>query len=232
MVPDRIRCVVFDFDGTLVQSNAIKRAGYFHAARRLGPVDDIVAAVLGDRGGDRYDLLRAVADTAQQEGRLPGAADAGSIDALTAELVNCYTRRCERAIAACEAVRGAGPALETLRRTGRHMFINSATPQDTLTRIVRARGLGRYFHGLHGRPADKLANLAAIMRRGGYRPDTTVVVGDGEDDRLAAESAACHFVGITELGDATASPGTPRFQVQPRHCLPDLDGLPALIAAL
>ncbi|MDX2479991.1 MAG: hypothetical protein QNK24_06615, partial [Desulfuromusa sp.] len=58
-----ICCVVFDFDGTLVNSNDIKRETFFDVARSWDPKGEIVAEVLKDwPTADRYNKLEKIAE--------------------------------------------------------------------------------------------------------------------------------------------------------------------------
>src|SRR2546428_13196342 len=61
MVPSSVRCLVFDFDGVLVDSNAVKREAYFEALRPVGAPPSLVEKILSDnRHGDRYVVIREV----------------------------------------------------------------------------------------------------------------------------------------------------------------------------
>ena len=53
-----IRCVVFDFDGTLVDSNAIKRAAFFEAVHTVDPNGAYMEKVLqAPKPGDRFEVM-------------------------------------------------------------------------------------------------------------------------------------------------------------------------------
>ena len=218
-----IRCVVFDFDGTLVDSNEIKRRAYFEAARPFDPEGGSVRRALGaPEPGDRFDVMRAVAASLSAQGRLPGT---DAVDAFGERLAGDYGRICEDAIARAEEIPGAGAALAWLRERGVPMFVSSATPEAALRDVVARRGLSACFPGLYGRPAGKPEHLAAIARQTGAAPAEILVVGDGEDDRLAAAGFGARFAGIVR-------PDEPRFAAPPEHRLDDLRALPALFERL
>jgi len=185
---DAIRCVVFDFDGTLVESNAIKRGAYFEILAETPGSAPAVEAVLRDNPGtDRYGVLARVHEalSARGAGPLP------SVEALVA----AYSRICEERVAACSPLPGALETLATLPET-HALYLDSATPTDALERVVEKRGWRRFFRGVFGGPASKLDNLRAIAEREGIAAEEMLYVGDGVTDREAAAAFGCRFLGL------------------------------------
>jgi phosphoglycolate phosphatase len=176
-----IRCVVFDFDGTLLLSNDIKREGFFAAvAEQPGGVERM-ARILASPPGDRYAIFRRFADEAGDD---PG------------ELAVRYSSWCEERILVCPERSGASLALAELRRAGIRVHVNSATPTIPLRSVVLRRyGEGR-FDGVHGGHGAKRENLEAILRQEQLVPSSLAMVGDGIDDREAALAVGCQFIGI------------------------------------
>jgi len=218
-----IRGVVFDFDGTVVDSNEIKRRAFFEATEAFDPTGATVeAALAAPDPGDRFDVLGRVA----RELAAAGAAPPGhSAEAFGRALAEAYGRICEDAIAAADEIPGALEALRWLEARGVARFVSSATPEVPLLRVVARRGLAPWFEGIYGRPAPKTEHLAAIAERTGAAPDELLLVGDGEDDRQAARAFGCPFAGVAR------APGG-RFAAPPQHCLDDLRALPALCERL
>lgn len=217
-----IRCVVFDFDGTLVDSNHIKRESYYAVVEDVPGGAEILGGLLAPCcAGDRYDVFRRFAERA---GSAVGLDDAGARAAWAAELARRYTERCEERIVACEECPGAQAALKRLRASGRAVYLVSGTPEADLLRIVRRRGLDASVQGVFGASRSKAENLRAIMTREGVRASETVMIGDGEDDRIAAEAVGCPFIAV---GQGSAADGMP--DVVP---LTDLTVLPEIIDRL
>jgi phosphoglycolate phosphatase len=206
-----IRCVVFDFDGTLVDSNDVKRRCFDVA---VGGLPDGPAALQAARalGGDRYRILGRVAD------RLAG--DPASASELARRLAATYSACAAAGVRAAPPRRGLFAALRRLRRAGVALHISSATPRCDLVPLVRALGLAKFFTGVHGAPSTKPETLRGILRRRRSRPRNTVIVGDGFDDLAAARAFGCGFVAI-------AASHSLREQV--RVALPDLVRLPVVL---
>ena len=177
--------VVFDFDGTLVDSNGIKRVAFFEVAEVVRPGSaPVMRAALEETVGDRRTVL---ADYAR---RLDGSErQSPGLDWL----VDLYGQRTDAAVAAAVERPGAGALLEQLRLCGIRLFLSSATPLANLQRIVEARGWSSRFEALFGRPSSKVDSLASILARSGLAPRRLVVVGDGPDDRDSARDAGCAY---------------------------------------
>ena len=52
-----IRCVAFDFDGTLVLSNEIKGGFFFEVASNFPGGKSCMESILLDQSGDRYAII-------------------------------------------------------------------------------------------------------------------------------------------------------------------------------
>ncbi len=215
-----IRCIAFDFDGTLVDSNEIKRRAFFEIAREFDPDGEVVREVLDRRpSGDRYHVARALAAELAERGALPGVR---CVEDLGKSLADAYTVHCERAVSACREIAGATDALARLAARGLPLFVNTATPREAVLPILRRRGLDRFFEGVYGGPSSKLENLRDIAERVGARARELLFVGDGEDDRRVAAAFGCAFVGV-----ASAAGG--RFEQPPERRIPDLVELPRVV---
>ncbi len=208
-----IRLVLFDFDGTLVDSNARKRA-CMRAA--IADLPGGLAALQEARrlGGNRYRLFAEVAR------RLDPKSEPSAIARRGRALAAAYTRCCARAIAAAPERRGARSALTALKARGIRIWVNSATPHSDLLAIVRGRGLLPWLDGVLGGPASKAANLRAALAAERVLPGQALMVGDGPDDLEAARALGTLFVAITA---ENRIPGSGPFAMR------DLARLPALI---
>lgn len=186
-----IRCVVFDFDGTLVLSNDIKREGFFAVVAERPRGLEGMARILANPPGDRYAIFRRFAEEAGDD---------------PCELAVRYSSWCEERILVCPERPGASLALAELRRAGISVHVNSATPAAPLRSVVLRRyGVGS-FDGVHGGHGAKRENLEAILRREQLLPSSLAMVGDGIDDRDAALGVGCHFVGVGGGTLAAAAP--------------------------
>src|SRR5262245_30408459 len=208
-----IRLVLFDFDGTLVDSNARKRACMRATVADLpgGPAALEKARRLG---GDRYILFAEVAR------QLDPSGEPGAIARRGRALAAAYTRCCARAIAAAPERRGARAALAALKARGIRIWLNSATPHRDLVAIVRGRGLLPFLDGVLGGPASKVANLRRALAAERVAPRRALLVGDGEDDREAARALGTFFVAIT---------AEDRLSGNGPFAMRDLSRLPALV---
>lgn len=182
----RVRAVVFDFDGVIVESGDIKTeaflelfAGYPRhlAAIKRHHLDNLGISRFKKFAWIYENLLHEPFDTGEKI-RLG--------DRFSAIV---FQKVCETPF-----VPGAREALEALASAGLHLAIASGTPQDELDRIVDARGLRRFFAEVHGSPTEKATATASVIKRWGLAPTEVLFVGDGTTDHAAATSAGVRFL--------------------------------------
>ncbi|NOT09708.1 MAG: HAD hydrolase-like protein [Gemmatimonadales bacterium] len=192
-----IRCVVLDFDGTLVDSNAIKRDAFFQALAPLGAERSLIEQVLAAEPGDRTAIITAAVAALRKAGRVPGSTDG---DQLVRRTVEEYTSRTDDAISRCAAQPDVSWTLPWLASRF-PLYLWSDTPESSLQAIVERRGWAQHFRGMVGRPRSKAENLRAILARDQIDPSEVLVVGDTRRDLEAALECGCRFLGVRSDGN-------------------------------
>ena len=206
-----MRCLVFDFDGVLVDSNALKRSAYFEVFQDFSGARPLIERALGDEGErDRYDVIRSV---------LAGMADAGMIprtdagDRTLHERAERYNGICEEAVARAPETPGCSTTLRELAAMY-PLYINSATPEAPLRRIVERRGWAGLFKSVLGRPKSKAANLELILANERIESAELAFIGDGRNDQAAAHACGCRFIAFRN--------GSSHFQPAPSTAITEL----------
>lgn len=219
-----IKAVVFDFDGTLVLSNRIKYDAFYQTAEAHGLDRERVMALRHAHPGfNRHEIFAELS----RQLRAEGFADIPDGPTFVATYADIVTREVTR----CAWVPGAEAALDSLAARRLALFINSATPSDGLLPIVERRGMRARFQRVLGGPDSKITNLNRIAQQTGLAPEDMVMIGDGEDDRVAAAAFGCHFVGVEFETEAHGRPAH-RLTEKPRHLVSDLAGVPELIDSI
>lgn len=179
-----IRCLIFDFDGTLVPSNDIKRNAFATAVAHIDGGPAAIQAILAESPtADRYTVFDALT---RQLG-----AERAPID-----LVDRYGEICESLIVPLIANGGVSALLERLSAAGLDLHLATATPLPAIVAVLEASGVAGIFRSVHGRPQSKADAIREILDEGMYDPATVAVIGDGTDDREAAMATGCHFVSV------------------------------------
>ncbi len=180
--------LVFDFDGTLVDSNALKRRAYGEAAARFPQAAVHVEQVLdAPVQGDRFWVMAKVAEAL---GR-PEAAG---------ELLERYETLTRTGILARLADGWAAAFLGCIASRGHRVYVNSATPQSALAAILETAGLASMLAGFRGGFGRKSENLRAILSAEAAAHAT--VVGDGADDVASAAACGCSCIRVDDADNA------------------------------
>lgn len=180
-------CVVFDMDGTLMDSSAGIRHAYEYAFRRMGlpfPGEEFVRGVIG------APLLSALAHTA---GLGPDRA---------AEAAACYREyyaaRGKREVRVYE---GIPQALRELREAGCRIATATLKQERFAAEILKETGLLPLFDAVCGMDeedrrtkADLIRHCMGLMRAAKSR---TILVGDSRYDAAGAREAGIAFLAVT-----------------------------------
>lgn len=213
----RYRLVVFDWDGTLMDSTAGIAESIRQAARDLGlpvPPREVASHVIGL--GLRDSLRHAVPSLPERR---------------YAEFVDAYRRHFAREQERMELFPGVRDLLAELQAAGRVLAVATGKSRRGLNLALAATGLGRYFSA--SRCADETtpkpdpAMLLELLEELEAAPGGALMVGDTSHDLEMARGAGVDAVAVSygaHAGDALRS-------LAPRACVESVAELRAWLTA-
>jgi phosphoglycolate phosphatase len=186
----RIKLVIFDLDGTLIDSELDLAASVNAMLRHFGR-KELPLQVIGTYIGDGAPMLirRALGDPADREFLQ---------DALNYFLAYYRDHKLDNTY----PYMGIKPALQHIASAGRKLAVLTNKPVRASQGILAGLGLAECFFQVYGgnsfetkKPDPLGANT--LMLEVGAQPDETVMVGDSGVDILTARNAGLWSVGVT-----------------------------------
>jgi len=191
------KVIVFDFDGTLVQSNELKYNAYFQILRDNEYTREIISKVLETSfEASRFQILEEIANIIYASDR------AEQISEKVMWLSQCYNDIVLEGAKKCPEMPGAKKILDILSASY-SLYLSSTTPEVELKKIIQYRGWEKYFKNIYGYPHTKTETLRTIIEAERVSCDDILVVGDGDSDRLSAEKYGISFFQVNSKTDLT-----------------------------
>ena len=181
--------VIFDFDGTLVDSNEIKRRGFDHAfADYPESMDEIRAYCYGFNHTNRYEKFRYVTENILRIDFTPE---------LEKRFAQRYAEFTTSSVADAPEIPGAEAFLRSLMPNRPALL--SSTPTEILLMILERRGWRSLFSRVQGAPVNKREWLQEFQHSLGCTPRDLVFFGDTDEDARSAEEAGCVFIRVGRI---------------------------------
>ena len=190
---EKIRLLIFDLDGTLVDSrldlvNSIN-ATLRHLGKPLLP-EEVIASYVGD--GAPMLVRRSLGDP-DDENYVQSALEFFLLYYREHKLDHTYVY---------PGVKEALDAIHSSRNGDMSMCVLSNKPVVPSRAIVDTLGLGQYFfqvyggNSFHTKKPDP-AGAQALLQEAGCRPEEALIVGDSHVDVLTARNAGTYCLGVS-----------------------------------
>ncbi|GII81465.1 haloacid dehalogenase [Sphaerisporangium rufum] len=189
------RGVIFDLDGTLVDSDYLHVVAWWEGFRRAGR-DVQMVDVHGAVGrADRALLDYLVPDATDQE-----------IQTIS----DTHAERYQARLGEVRAVPGAGELLRTVAARGLEVIIATSAPKDQAERLIAITGAEDAVSVLvHAGDVERSKPdpepVRQALEKSGLRPQDALLVGDSVWDCVAARAAKVGCVAVRSGGIDTAS---------------------------
>ncbi len=179
------KLILLDFDGVLVDSNAIKDKAFEYVFAGFPKQKEAILAYHRRTPIIRFDKFRYIYEqilklpyTVQEQQRLSQE----------------FSAYCINAVSQCPWVKGAEEFLNYFKGR-RPMYIVSINPPGDLEAILKARGIRDYFDGVYAVDAGKAWAIKEILAKQALQAREAVFIGDSLGDLNSAREAGVDFIG-------------------------------------
>jgi HAD superfamily hydrolase (TIGR01509 family) len=213
------QAVIFDVDGTLLDSNDAHARAWVDVLAEFGRTVDVsrVRPLIG-KGGDKVLPELTGIDAESDEGK-----------AISARR---RTILLERYVPTLRPTRGARRLLESLRAHGCRLYVATSATRDELRQLLRAADTDGLFEEITS--SDDAENskpdpdiVSAALRRSKARPEQAIMIGDTPYDVEAALRAGIRIIGLRSGGwDDAGLKGAMAVYADPQDLLDNLDRSP------
>ena len=181
------KCILFDMDGTLVNSYA----GIYHAYR-------YAFEALGLPFGGEAFVRRAIGAPLPQVFSQLAGVQPDTVPQAVELYRDYYARRGKHEV---EVYSGMAQTLRQLKEAGSFLGVATLKKEDFAREMLESCGILRCFDTVCGMDAADSLTKADLLRRGmqcaGAAPEDTVLVGDSEFDIAGAKKAGVDFLAVT-----------------------------------
>lgn len=182
----KYRHLIFDFDGVLVESNAIRFEGFrlLFKGYPEDEVEQLVRYAQLNAGKSRYEKIRYFFEAVRNE---PVSDD--DVNALAKR----YSELVKQKVIDAPAVKGS---VEFLRRhhNAFNFAVISGSDQGELREVCRAHKIDNYFLEILGSPASKESNIRLLLAKRAWTNEECLFIGDSINDLDAAKACGIDFV--------------------------------------
>jgi len=184
----RFKCIIFDFDGVILDSVDVKTKAFAEMYRPYGHEIEkkVVRHHLYYGGVSRYEKFKIY-----QSQFLGESVNNKSIEDLAVKFSNLVLKK----VIASEFIFGAKEFLNDYFDKV-PLFIATGTPQIEIEEILVSRKLNLFFKETHGSPKEKTEIIQIILDKYEFQNSEVLFVGDAITDFEAAKRKAVDFIGV------------------------------------
>ena len=185
----KLNTIIFDFDGTIVDSTNIKTEAFAFLYKDHKP--DIVKQVINyhiqNQGLSRYEKFKYF------QSILLKKKYSKKIESKLDKEFSSYVF--ERVVKS-NYIEGAKEFLYQYHKI-LNFYLISATPDAELKKIIELKKIKHYFKEIYGSPIDKGQAILKILKDNNIENNKTLVIGDSLSDLEGAKKANVSFLAIS-----------------------------------
>jgi|CXWL01.1.fsa_nt_gi HAD superfamily hydrolase (TIGR01549 family) len=182
-----LKAIVFDFDGVIAESVAVKIEAFRQLFEAKCPqhLDEILTYHKANGGISRYVKFQYIYEHFLKE---------PLSDAESARLCELFSQYVLDGVIDAPFVTGAQEFLNAYSERFL-LFIASGTPEDEMRFIAGKRKLDRFLKGVYGSPRSKAQLIQMILTEHKLTKEELLFVGDSVNDYDGAREAGVRFIG-------------------------------------
>jgi len=195
---NNIKCIIFDFDDTIVYSEQMKVREFFNISKQYGRIGiDFYNENINKRL-TRYEYFNNLSKKIINNTLL----NKDNSKLLYHIMLKKFTETITQKLKETEEILNIKEFLEFLKKNNYKIFISSKSNTDDIINTLEHKKILKYFNGIYGLNQSKIKHFNEIMKEKNFTNKEICFIGDSYSDYEVAKEIDCEFIGIlTERDD-------------------------------
>ena len=195
---ENIKCVVFDFDDTIVLSEQMKKRVFFEISKSYGQVGIDYYNDNIDKRPSRFEFLKGLSLVIIKNSLI----DKDMNKYLYCLLLTNCSELINNRLKESEELPNVRQFIEYLYKKEYKLFISSNADEKDIIETLEQKNLLHFFIGIYGNSLNKMRHFENIINDNELRKEQICFIGDSDSDYTIAYNVECEFIGIlTERND-------------------------------
>lgn len=173
------KCFVFDFDGTIVDSNTLKKSLFFEILNNFDVDISLLEKEISIDGKSRNEIIRNMLFNYPEHNKV--------------EAIRQYSKKSREAISSLKPNNFFFQIIEYCINNSIYLVLSSNTPENELIKIVKEMKIFKLFDEINGNPKSKTETLNKIIINNKFKSSEILVIGDGISDKESASENETDF---------------------------------------
>lgn len=193
-----MKCVIFDFDDTIVYSEKMKLVEFLNISKKHGSIGINFYYENINKRLTRHEYFKKLSDIIALNTDI-------SIDSkclLSQQMIKEFGDNVSNNLNTAEEIKNIREFLKILKDNNYLIFISSKSKNDDIINTLKYKKLFNYFDGIYGLENTKIEHFDNIIKNYKLEPKNIYFFGDSYSDYEVSIHFNCNFIGIlTERDD-------------------------------
>ena len=194
---NNIKCIVLDFDDTIVFSEEMKTKVFFDLSKRYGEIGIDYYNNNISKGFTREQYLKGLSQLIIKNSLI----DINSSKYLYTILVNEFTNTVKNNLITCQLLPNLFEFIEEMHNRGKKLYISSKSKENDILNTLSHKNLLNFFKGIYGLSNTKLEHLDFIKDLENIEFEEMCFIGDSKNDYDVSIEKNTKFIGIHTMRD-------------------------------
>ena len=195
---NNIKCIIFDFDDTIVYSEQMKIREFFNISKQYGRIGINFYNENIKKRLTRFEYFNNLSKKIINNTLLNKDDD----KLLYHLMLKKFTENISKKLKETEEILNIKEFLEFLKENNYKIFISSKSNTDDIINTLEHKKILKYFNDIYGLNKSKIEHFNEIMKENNFTNKELCFFGDSYSDYEVAKEIDCEFIGIlTERDD-------------------------------
>ena len=190
-----IKCIIFDFDDTIVFSEEMKKKVFFDLSNRYGKIGIDFYNYNINKRLTREEYFKGLSQLIIKNSLI----DLDSSKYLYTILINEFTTIVKNNLTTCELLPNVDNFIQEMNNKNKKLYISSKSKENDILNTLSHKNLLNYFKGIYGLSNTKLEHLDYIKDLENIEFENMCFIGDSKSDFDVARKKNTKFIGIQTI---------------------------------